>query len=116
MAKKKGRLIHWAKEYNVNPRDLQPVMRRALLIVDGVYERINRTLTVTCTGGGDHSSTSLHPWGYAFDVRTRNMSITQQRKALQEIEALFKGTGYQITFHTTHFHIEYDPKDWKDTF
>lgn len=110
-----ARQIHWAKEYNVNPRDLQLVMRRALLIVDGVYARMNRKLTITCTGQGSHSPTSLHPWGFAFDARTRTLSITQQRKALQEIETMFKGTGFQIIFHTTHFHIEYDPKDWKTT-
>lgn len=106
-----ARKIHWKE--GVRSRDLRRRMRPALLIVDSVLAGMNRRFTVTCTADGDHSPTSLHPWGFAFDVRTRHMSITQQRKALQEIEDRFKSTPYEIVFHTTHFHIEYDPKDWK---
>lgn len=111
-----GRLIHWAKEYKVNPRDLQLCMRPALLIVDSVFAKYKKKLTITCTGGGDHSPESLHYWGFAFDARIRHLSMILKRKIYEEIQAKFKGTPFQIVFHTTHYHIEYDPKNWKDTF
>ena len=111
-----GKAIHWAKEYKVNPRDLQLIMRRAVLIVDSVFASHGKTVTITCTGGGDHSPGSLHPWGYAFDARTRNLTSTLKTKIYNEIKDKLKGTGYQIIWHSTHYHIEYDPPDWKDTF
>lgn len=106
------RKIKWKK--GVRARDLQPVMRRALLIVDKVFEKYKKDLTVTCTGDGDHSTTSLHPWGYAFDVRTRNLSKKIKLKIYKEIEILFKKTPFEIIFHSTHFHIEHDPNNWKE--
>ncbi|MCK5450267.1 MAG: hypothetical protein KAI70_00725 [Candidatus Omnitrophica bacterium] len=102
------RKIHWAKEYGVNPRDLQPIMRKALLIVDRAYERQNKTVTVTCTGGGSHIPTSLHPWGYAFDVRIWILTNAQKGKILHDIKQWFTGGKYQIVREKTHFHIEYD--------
>ena len=109
------RVISWAKEYNVNPRDLRMVMRRAVLIVDSVFESHGKKLIITCTGGGDHSPESLHPWGFAFDARTRNLAEALRTKVFNEIDKEFKGTAYQIIFHSSHFHIEYDPFDWKDS-
>lgn len=108
--------IHYAKEYNVNPRDLQLIMRPAVIIVGEVFGVHKKEFMITCTGGGDHSLTNLHSWGFAFDVRTRNLSAPLKTKMFNEIQARFKGTGYQIIFHATHFHVEYDPGDWKQVF
>jgi len=109
------RIVYWAKEYEVNPRDLQPVMRRAIMIVDAAYAVYNKRLTITCTGGKNHTAGSLHPFGFAFDTRTRHLSPTERRKILERIQRDFKGTGYEAFFHVDHFHIEYDPDDWKDS-
>lgn len=106
-------LIHWKE--GVRARDLRLVMRPALMMVYSVYTEMNRRMTVTCTGDGDHTPTSLHPWGYAFDVRIRDMSISQRQKAYRQIKAMFTGTPYQVILHSTHIHIEYDPPDWKTT-
>lgn len=116
-----SRKIHWKKgdskgRPDVNPSDLQLVMRKGLLIVDKEFERLGFELTITCTGDGDHSPTSLHPWGFAFDCRTRMLSAQQKNVLYDMIEAEFKNTPFQIVEHSTHFHIEYDPKDWKETF
>jgi len=91
-------------------------MRAALLIVDAAFANHDKSLTVTCTGGGAHCPESLHFWGYAFDARTRNLTSSLKTKIYNEINDKFKGTGYQIVWHSTHYHIEYDPPDWKETF
>lgn len=109
-----ARYIYWAKEYNVNPRDLQPVMRQALLIVDRRFGACKKRLTITCTGGGAHTPTSLHPWGYAFDVRIRQLTRAQKIYILNKTNDDFEYTPYQIELHGDHFHVEYDPSDWKD--
>lgn len=105
------RMLYWKP--GVNPRDLQLVMRQAILICDEVYREFKKKLTVTCTGDGSHSISSLHPWGFAIDIRTRIFTEKQKTRAFLILEKRFKDSLFQIIWHTTHFHIEYDPSDWK---
>ena len=106
--------IYWKK--GVSPRDLQLVMRKALLIVHEEYSKFNKTVTVTCTGDGAHKATGLHSWGYAFDVRTFILTPGLKKLIYDKIKKRFANTPYQIIFEKDHFHIEYDPADWKETF
>lgn len=92
----------------VNPRDLQMIMRQSLLICDGVYKHYNKEVVVTCTGNGDHGPRSLHPWGYAYDIRTHFFTEDIKKCVYNDIAASFKKTNFQIVSEATHFHIEFD--------
>lgn len=109
-------MVYWAKEYNVNPRDLQLVMRGAIIIAGAVFAAYKKRFTITCTGSGDHTLYSLHAFGFAFDVRTRHLSLVQKKQIYNDIAKKFAGTGYQIIMESDHYHIEYDPEDWKESF
>ena len=45
-------------------------MRPALIIADAVWKEYGQELMVTEGLGGEHSSGSLHYYGYAVDLRT----------------------------------------------
>lgn len=60
-------------------------------------------LYVTSLQEGTHSAGSFHHIGRAFDIRyVKGLS----RAAV--IEAV--GSGFDVVFHETHIHVEYDPK------
>jgi len=111
-----ARKIHWKQSKvpwkpSVNPRDLQDVMKKALLIVDQEFKKYNKEVTITCTGQDSHKPSSQHPWGLAFDVRILwlGLSETTINMLYSLIKGRFKGTGYQIINEKNHFHVEYDP-------
>lgn len=107
-----SRKLKWKD--GVDPSGLHSVMRQALLICDSVYYHYNKELVVTCTGAGDHGPDSLHPFGFAFDIRTHYFTDVIKKRVLIDISAKFKNTYFQIVSEPTHFHIEFDPDSWKD--
>lgn len=67
-------------------------------------------VTITCTGGGMHSSGSLHYYGLAVDLRTRYFGKEQSRLVGKRLrEAL--GSDFDVVVHGTHIHVEYDPEE-----
>ncbi|HYE91668.1 MAG TPA: hypothetical protein VEA38_11640 [Terriglobales bacterium] len=51
---------------------------------------------------------SLHPKGFAFDIRTRDLTDTLRRELAQTI-ALRLGADYDVVLEADHIHVEYDP-------
>ena len=98
--------IKW--KAGVKPRDNHLIMRWERIQVANIYKKHGKELVITCTGGGSHSITSLHPDGYAFDCRTYYFSSNEKKKVFEEIKEVFRGTKYQVVFESDHFHIEFD--------
>lgn len=109
------------KDKSVIHEGLQPEMWFAL----GVASAIKRILfgedsVITSLLDGQHNCGSLHPKGYAADLRTRDMTEQQRydwfaalklRLATMGFDVVWEG-GVGATPATTgaHIHIEYDPK------
>lgn len=88
-------------------------MRPVLLAADGIWKKYEQELVVTSGTDGAHSAGSLHYYGLALDFRTRYFDDITRRKVGKElIEAL--GNHYDVVIHSSHIHVEYDPKPIKE--
>lgn len=68
-----------------------------------LYFSHGRSLYITAVRDGNHMPGSFHYIGMAFDFRkAEGITIEMIRKAL--------GKNYDVVEHSTHFHVEYDPK------
>lgn len=69
-----------------------------------------REAIITSLTDGKHSAGSLHPAGYAIDVRTRNMEPATQEKLWLTLRAALTPRGFDVVLELDHLHVEYDPK------
>ena len=86
--------------------DLQGVAQKALGRVAKVLKSIHEDTFVTSKRDGNHSPGSFHYLGLAFDFRYPLMWNKGLKARL--IKAI--GKGFDIVFHETHIHVEWDPK------
>lgn len=99
---------------------LQPEMDLALGAIDPVFEKYHLDTVITAgteefapDGTRYHAKDSLHPRGYAVDLRNKHIPNACYSKLVSDIrEALGKlGKPYQLILkHENHFHVEYDLK------
>lgn len=90
--------------------DLKPQLLAGLLVCQYVYEQLFHTeLVVTSIDDSVHGKNSLHPFGQAADLRTRNLK-PEQIPAVQKAIADRLTSDFDFVFEGDHFHIEYDPK------
>ena len=92
----------WYKEGVLG--DLNPGIRRAKRQIEKLFSAKDKHLFITSKRDGNHGFGSCHPEGDAFDFRYTD-GITNQN-----ILDAVKGLGCDVVFHTSHIHIEYDPK------
>lgn len=91
----------------------------ALGYIERLYESQGATLVVTSGRDGVHSVSSLHPKGFAVDVRTSNLAQQVRDTILAQGKLKLFPLGYDFIYESTtgdeHFHLEYDPKPTRDT-
>lgn len=92
---------------NVKLEGLHIAFRRALGVIESIYKDAGQELVITCTTGGVHSPTSLHPYGRAIDIRTHYFTDNVKRRVLQELKHRL-GCLFDVVWHSTHIHIELD--------
>ena len=87
---------------------LQIEMRLVLIKADAIYRRHSEELWITAGTDGEHSPASLHPFGFALDMRTKFFGVEQARVVANELrEAL--PDGYDVILHEgSHIHCEFD--------
>lgn len=74
--------------------------------IEKLFNQHNEDLIITSIREGTHSPGSFHPNGRAFDIRTpKEVSINEIRNRLN-----VNGHKFDVVEHSTHIHIEYDPK------
>ena len=100
------RKIH-VKDDTVNIWGLKVEMKPALALADKILERFDRELVVTSGRDGIHSPGSYHYYGYAVDIRSREITYDQKYYMCQEMRKRL-GEYYDVVAHKTHIHIEYD--------
>ncbi len=97
------------KDTTVNIWGLQKEMRPALRYADKIWADYGQELVITSARDSMHSAGSLHYYGLAVDLRIRYFPVNQHRDIKKELE-LALGSKYDVVLHSSHIHIEYDPK------
>ena len=95
-----------ANEHGTKLSGLKIEMRRALMCCEDAFKSVHPPFIVTYTTNGVHSAGSLHPYGYAFDIRTRDL-MHHERSAVIKYLQEHLPSCYQLIIHSTHLHIEY---------
>lgn len=97
------------KDESVNIWGLEICMQKALRVADEIWDDYGQELVITSGRDGIHSAGSLHYYGRAIDCRTRYFDEDTKERVYNElVEDL--GSDYDVIKHSTHIHIEYDPK------
>lgn len=78
-------------------------------VIDQIWKDHGQEAVITAGIDGKHMSGSKHYKGDAIDLRTRYFT---ELEVISVIGALREklGNDYDIVLHSTHIHIEYDPK------
>lgn len=88
---------------------LKVEMMPVLIEAEKIWLKYGQELTVTCGLDGEHSAGSLHYYGYAVDLRTRDFTEGQKQSAHSELQKRL-GCIYDVVLHKTHIHAEFDLK------
>lgn len=95
--------------------DLQPMTVCGMVVVQNQYERTGAELVITSCNDSQHSTSSRHYKGLAFDCRTKGVMAREmvQPLAISIREAL--GAEWDVILEdwnedNEHIHVEYDPK------
>ena len=86
---------------------LQIEMRPVLKAANQIWQLHQDELVITAGLEGEHSAGSLHYYGYALDLRTRNFSKSVQKQIVVRLKERL-GPDYDVILHSTHMHVEYD--------
>ena len=97
MKLKKGVILH----------GLKIEMRIVLIAAEEIWKYRGQELVVTCGLEGTHSARSLHYYGYALDLRTRDFSPGMVDLVAEKLRGRLPD-GYDVVVHKTHIHVEYD--------
>jgi len=95
------------KDETVNVWGLELCMQKALRLADEIWDDYGQELVITSARDGMHSAGSLHYYGRAIDCRTKYFSEEDKKRVFEELQADL-GADYDVIWHTSHIHIEYD--------
>ena len=84
---------------------------KILLVAERAYGEMGRGKggTVTSLMDGKHMEGSKHYDGEAVDLRTFFFSNAEKRIFKKKVQVGL-GDDYDVILHSTHLHVEYDPK------
>ena len=98
---------------------LQLQMRVVLMTAESIWKAHGQELVITSTAEGVHSSGSLHPYGYAVDLRTRDFNDVEARTVSASLRNALPA-GYDVVLYphryddfgertaVGHIHAEWD--------
>ena len=92
----------WFKQGVIGFEKLTDPTRRGFNAVGNLFAGKGKDLFVTAIAEGNHCPGSLHYFYRAFDFRKNGIILNEIKSEL--------GNDFDIIEHSTHFHVEYDPK------
>lgn len=98
------------KNDSVNIWGLDIHMQSALRICDTLWKKHGEELVITSARDSIHSAGSLHYYGLAIDCRTHYFTDATKKLLYNELKYALTSLGFDVIMHSTHIHIEYDPK------
>lgn len=84
-------------------------MAALLLVVTLTFEDFGYDATITSGKEGQHKVGSAHYYGRALDFRTRHCSSYHIPLIAEKIRSSL-GVHFDVVEHSTHIHVEWDPK------
>jgi hypothetical protein len=94
--------------------ELSEATQEGMRITEKIYYNLfKEDLFVTCMAIGMHMVGSFHPFGRAFDIRYPKAVLQSSNlmyKLKNEMHDTLKPLGFDVVFHDSHVHVEYDPK------
>lgn len=87
---------------------LQIQMNPVLVESEKLWAEKGQEVVFTAGLDGIHSRKSLHPSGYALDLRTRYFPKEEHQSIAEELKNRL-GSDFDIVVHSTHIHTEYEP-------
>ncbi len=96
----------------VNMSGLRIEMLTAIVEAEKIWKEHGRDEGITITAGldGTHMVGSLHYSGLALDLRTRYFKEDEKEEVYLELKSILDAQGFDVIKHSTHIHVEYDPK------
>ena len=84
-------------------------VRPALIAAERIWKEHGRSegFTITCGLDGEHSAGSLHPYGYAIDIRTKYFTEEVKKEVFAQLKKELP-EPFDVIWHSTHIHIEFD--------
>lgn len=82
-----------------------------IMLVDSIYRDTigKNNLVITSISDGQHMKNSKHYSGFAFDIRTIDLTEDKKQHLFRELK-FFLNYEFDVVLEKTHIHIEYDPK------
>ena len=93
----------------VRVQGIKPEMLVVLMVAEGVYREHDANCVVTSCVDSAHGTKSLHPFGYAVDLRTWNVPEKQAGAVAGKIKARLS-VEYDVVLEDDHIHVEFDPR------
>jgi hypothetical protein len=97
-----NKMAIWYKEGVIGTKTHRRI-RWAIGRLAQMYSERRAEFMITSLEDGTHGLGSLHPDGKAVDFRKAVFTKSDIRREIGDIE-------FDIVEHSTHFHVEYDPK------
>ena len=90
---------------------IQGVTAEMVLGIMIIYPIISEygNCVITSCKDGQHCRGSRHYRGDAVDIRTWYIPKNKEQYVLKELRKAL-GPDYDVVLHTTHIHVEFDPK------
>ncbi len=96
---------------------IKPEMVLCYGIAESIFNEMGFGCVITSAIGKEHMDKSLHPVGYALDLRTKHIDadtiklqiVEEIKKALPQCDVILESLGED----QEHIHFEMDPKDDK---
>jgi hypothetical protein len=89
----------------------QPALAWGLAIAARVYGWFGLAdLVITSLRDGNHMAGSLHPRGYAADLRTSDVPPATRPAIAATLKAEL-GPAFDVVLEVDHIHVEFDPED-----
>jgi hypothetical protein len=110
-------MVMKVKDNSIKLDNLHISMQKVIKVVDMLWKQHGEEAVITsgCEVYDSslnfiHSAGSLHYYGRALDFRTRYFTDMQVNGIATRLRETL-GNNYDVVVHSTHMHIEYDPKD-----
>jgi hypothetical protein len=112
------------KDLSIKYDGLRPEMWFALGVACAIRQDLYKlNCVITSLLDGEHNPGSLHPKGYAVDLRTLDLTVQERQSFITSLRQELEPLGFQViweggpgaTAATTgaHVHVEWDPHDGK---
>lgn len=84
-----------------------PILHALIIMCNLTTSNYGKNITVTSTTEGVHREASLHPCGYAVDIRSWSFT-TKQMVDIYAYMSNNLGPDYDVIMEKDHLHIEYE--------